>query len=131
MSVRCEARRARLLPAAPIRRACGNPSSKEIRVAFRPAILEESPTLLRDLYPAQVQAGDEDLLFRMRRPPHNFAERIGHEGTAPKSKIAFAADAIDSRHKNAIEGRVSTHRVLPAARRKGFVPAQLLKPAYC
>src|SRR5213594_2167719 len=126
---------ARLLPAVPIRPACGSrgfsawvASSDQVCIALRTPIVEKPPTLLRFTYALEINNSNEDFLFRTGRASYHFAKRIRNEGATPKAKIALAANAINGSYKDAIQRRMSAHCVFPTPRRERLIALQAVRP---
>src|SRR5436309_2759369 len=101
--------RARLLPAAPTRQACGSRgfsastvSSDQVCIALRTPVVEEPPTLLRFTYPLEIDTGNENFFFRVRCSSDDFPERIRNERASPEAKVALAANTIHGNNKDAI-----------------------------
>src|SRR5881394_2600827 len=105
--------------------------SDKIGVAFCAAIVQKPPTVLRHAYPLQIDVCDQNLLFRRGSTRHNFAEGIGHEGSAPELKLSFSSNAIDRSYENAIKRSMGAHCRFPTAGGKRLLSPQLFEPAYC
>ncbi len=109
--------------------ALGKPTLRNGCIGVNAAVAEKGPVAANFVHLFRVALGDKHVFFTGGRLCDDAAERIGHEGVAPKFKAtfgsAFEARAIDGRDIDAVGDGVRALDGAPSVE-LGFAVLRLL-----